>query len=104
MGLVDEKEILERLSRLEKQNGEFGQAIREMRESLTILSYVQNKQAQVQKQHAEEAAVRADRVRVSEARFERIETNLAEISDKLNGLIAYIDNLPRKEPPKPEST
>jgi hypothetical protein len=62
----------------------FEQAINELRDTLIVVAEIQRRQSEVQKTQAEE-------IELSRQRMARVELALAEIGDKLNGLIGYID-------------
>ncbi len=61
----------------------FEQEIRQIRDILVIMVEVQRRQAEVQKMEVEGFALH-------EERMKRIETALAEVADKLNGLTKFI--------------
>ena len=62
----------------------FEHAINELRDALTVTAEIQRRQAEIQK-------VKADELELSRKRMAPVELNLAEITDKLNGLIGFID-------------
>jgi len=101
MADVDLEAILKRLEALESSNGELVRAVHELREAAIVTADVQRRQAETQQRQAEIQRMQAEGLAAHEERMRRVESNLAEISDKLNGLIGYIDNLPRRGPPEP---
>jgi phosphate uptake regulator len=60
-------------------------AIRELQDATVVMAHLEKKHAERLTDHAQEIAELAEFRR-------RTEQNLAEITDKLNGLIGYIDN------------
>jgi hypothetical protein len=81
---------------------DFEAAIRQLQNTLVVMASIQERQAAVQKTQADELeAVRdfmlestrrhEEQLRLHEERMARIDQNLIEITDKLNGLIGYLD-------------
>lgn len=68
-------------------------AIKELQDTLVVISEIERRQSALLKEHSE-------RIVRTEELQERIEQNLTEITDKLNGLIGYVDGLP-KPPTRP---
>jgi len=72
------------------------QAIKDLQDAVTVMAHIEKRQSEMLKEHSErivaleEAAAEANQR--SAKLQERIETNLAEITDKLNGLIGYLDH------------
>jgi hypothetical protein len=84
---------------------DFEKVIRELQDTLVVVSEIQRRQAEVQKLQAHELdALREWRDRMREdmaahsKRMAHIEQSLEEAGDKLNGLIGYLDNLRRDKP------
>jgi hypothetical protein len=69
---------------------DFDQEINQLKDTLIVMAEIQRRQAEVQKMQAEGLALH-------EQRMNHIELNLSEISDKLNGLIGFMDGYFRKE-------
>ncbi len=88
---MSDQELQERLARLDRVDGELGDAVKELRQSILIMAEVQRLQAEALQENERRAAEHKERMR-------HIEMNLAEFTDKLNGLIGYLDNW-RREPP-----
>ena len=60
-------------------------AIQELRDTVIVMAHIEKRQSEILRAHAEELG------ELLEFRH-RTEQNLAEITDKLNGLIGYIDS------------
>ena len=76
------------------------QAAKELHDSLTVIAEIERRQSALLREHSERIVSieqnldRAARAEAESADFrKRTEHNLAEITDKLNGLIGYIDGL-----------
>lgn len=69
---------------------DFEQEIDQLKDTLIVMAEIQRRQAEVQKMQAEGFALH-------EQRMNHIELNLSEISDKLNGLIGFMNGHFRKE-------
>ena len=69
---------------------DFEQETSRVKDTLVLMAEIQRRQAEVQKMQAEGFALH-------EQRMSHIELNLSEISDKLNGLIGFMDGYFRKE-------
>jgi hypothetical protein len=109
---MERDEILRRISELERQNGEFAPVFASLRETVRLLGVTQQAQGEAQaelelvqldqarllRRMSEIQRLQAERQAEHEETTRRIETNLAEITDKLNGLIGYLDSQ-RREPP-----
>jgi hypothetical protein len=65
-------------------NEQMQAAIKELQDTVIVMAHIEKRQSEVLEDLNE------FRIR-SEKNQARIETNLAEITDKLNGLIGYID-------------
>ncbi len=59
-------------------------AIKELQDAVIVMAHIEKRQSEVLKDLNEFRIL-------SEKNQVRIETNLAEITDKLNGLIGYVD-------------
>ena len=59
-------------------------AIKELQDAVVVMAHIEKRQSEVLKDLAEFRIL-------SEKNQARIETNLAEITDKFNGLIGYVD-------------
>jgi hypothetical protein len=77
----------------------FEQEIAQLKDTLVVVAEIQRRQAAVQKVQAEELdAMRTQMLKgyeLHEKRMAHIERNLDEISDKLNGLIGFMDGFTR---------
>jgi K+/H+ antiporter YhaU regulatory subunit KhtT len=69
----------------------YEQAIKELRDNLIVIAEIERRQSALLREHSENIAELLEFRR-------RTEQNLAEITDKLNGLIGYMDGL---RPPSP---
>jgi predicted nucleic acid-binding Zn-ribbon protein len=63
-------------------------AVKELQDNLLVIAEIERRQTALLRQHSELHAE-------SEEFRRRTEQNLAEISDKLNGLIGYMDGMRR---------
>jgi hypothetical protein len=68
------------------------QAIRDLQDAVTVMAHLEKRQSELLLNHSEHLAELHEYRR-------RTEQNLAEITDKLNGMIGYVDGL--NHPPKP---
>jgi hypothetical protein len=73
----------------------FEQAIHQLNDTLIVVAEIQRRQAEIQKDQAEGIATLSERIRegmiLHEQRMNHIDMRLAEITDKLDGLIGYMD-------------
>jgi hypothetical protein len=69
---------------------DFEQEISRLQDTLVVMAEIQRRQAEVQQMQAEGFALHEQRMR-------HIELNLSEISDKLNGLIGFMNGYFRKQ-------
>lgn len=97
---MDLDPVLKRLEIVERQHGEFAQAIGELRDAAIVTAEVQRRQAEIQRMQAEGLATHEIRMRQFDEAIARFGLKLNEFGDKLNGLIGYIDNMPRQKPPQ----
>ncbi len=65
-------------------NEQMQAAIKELQDAVIVMAHIEKRQSEVLKDLSEFRIL-------SERNQARIETNLAEITDKLNGLIGYVD-------------
>jgi hypothetical protein len=84
---------------------DFQGAIKELQDTLVVVSEIQRRQAEVQKLQAYELdAMREwrqtmrDEMSAHSKRMAHIDQTLHEAGDKLNGLIGYLDGLKRDKP------
>jgi hypothetical protein len=68
----------------------FEQEINQLKDTLVVMAEIQRRQAEVQKMQAEGMALH-------EKRMNHIELVLSEATDKLNGLIGFMDGYFRKQ-------
>jgi len=69
----------------------YEQAIRELQDNLVVIAEIERRQSAMLKDHAGHIGELLEYRR-------RIDQNLAEITDKLNGLIGFVDG---QQPPRP---
>ena len=62
-------------------------AIKELQDAMVVIAHIEKRQSEILKTHAEELATHAEYIQRME---KRIELNLSEITDKLNGLIGFV--------------
>jgi hypothetical protein len=75
------------------------QAVKELQDTLVVISEIERRQSSLLKEHSERI-VYLERLAQESAEFRhRTEQNLAEITDKLNGLIGYVDGLHKPNQP-----
>lgn len=62
-------------------------AVKELQEAMTIMAHLEKRQSEMLREHSERVVALEEQ----SAKFQqRTDQNLAEITDKLNGLIGYI--------------
>ncbi len=81
-------------------NMDFEAEIKKLQDTLVVVTEIQRRQAEVQRIQAEETDAVRERQSASEARFERIETSLAEAGEKINALVAILDGLIKRDRPE----
>jgi hypothetical protein len=69
----------------------YEQAIKELQDNRIVIAEIERRQSAMIRQHSE---IVSDLIEFRR----RTEQNLAEITDKLNGLIGYVDGLPPSRP------
>jgi len=81
---------------------DFQNVIKELQNTLVVVSEIQRRQAEVQKLQAYDMdALREmfrDGMKAHEERMAHFEQSMNEAGDKLNGLIGYLDGLRRDKP------
>ena len=81
----------------------YEQAIKELQDNLVVIAEIERRQSALLREHAEmihDHAVMFHKYDNEIAEYRRrTEQNLSEITDKLNGLIGYVDGL--RPPPRP---
>ena len=75
----------------------FEQEINRLQETLVLMAEIQRRQADVQRIQAERIIATEEGMKLHEQRMNHIELNLSEITDKLNGLIGFMDGYLRKQ-------
>jgi len=76
----------------------YEQAIKDLQDNLVVIAEIERRQSAILREHTERIQQHERyQAEVNEYR-RRIDQNLAEITDKLNGLIGCIDRLPRNPP------
>jgi len=65
-------------------------AIQELQDAMVVMAHIEKRQSEILRSHTEQLA-EIDRHRLkNEEHRHRIDQNLAEITEKLNGLIGYV--------------
>lgn len=62
-------------------------AIKELQDAMVVIAHIEKRQSEILKTHAEELVAHVEYIRRLE---KRIDLNLSEITDKLNGLIGFV--------------
>jgi hypothetical protein len=76
----------------------YEQAIKDLQDTLVVIGEIERRQSVMLREHAEMLR-KHDLYHDEILEFQRrTDQNLAEITDKLNGLIGYVDGMP---PPRP---
>jgi hypothetical protein len=77
-------------------------AVKDLQDNLLVLTEIERRQSAMLREHSERIVANEEyiaRLNAESAKYQRrTEQNLAEITDKLNGLIAYMDGQHR--PPR----
>ena len=68
----------------------FDQEIRKLQDTAVVMAEIQRRQAEVQKLQAENVVYMQESLRVHDQRMNHIDMRLAEITDKLDGLIGFM--------------
>ena len=76
----------------------YEQAIRELQDTMVVMAHLEKQQSEMLKHHAQVLRDHDDYLEELKGYRQRIDQNLAEITDKLNGLIGYVDS---QRPPRP---
>jgi predicted nucleic acid-binding Zn-ribbon protein len=69
------------------------QANRDLQDAMTVMAHLEKRQSELLLNHAEHLAELQEYRRRTDQNLDRITINLAEMTDKLNGLIGYVDGL-----------
>jgi hypothetical protein len=77
---------------------DFAQEINSLKDTMVVMAEIQRRQAAVQKMQVEDLVRQAESLRLHEGRMNHIDMRLAEITDKLDGLIGFMDNQFRRPP------
>jgi hypothetical protein len=68
----------------------FEQEIRQLQDTAVVMAEIQRRQAEVQKLQAENVVYMQEGMRLHEQRMAHVDMRLAEITDKLDGLIGFM--------------
>jgi hypothetical protein len=68
----------------------FDQIIRQLGDTAVVMAEVQRRQAELQKLQVEDVVLAREGMRVHEQRMAHVDMRLAEITDKLDGLIGFM--------------
>jgi hypothetical protein len=69
---------------------DFEQEIRRLQDTAVVMADIQRRQAEVQKLQAENVVYMQESMRVHQQRMDHIDMRMAEITDKLDGLIGFM--------------
>jgi hypothetical protein len=79
--------------------------IKEIQDTLTVMAEIERRQSKLLRDHSERLVIVEEQIaksRLESAKYqERIDLNMAEITDKLNGLIGCVTDW--KQPPQQPS-
>jgi hypothetical protein len=67
----------------------FEQAILQLQDTAVVMAEIQSRQAEVQRLQAENVVSMQESLRVHQQRMDHVDMRLAEIADKLDGLIGF---------------
>jgi hypothetical protein len=76
----------------------YEQAIKDLQDTLVVVGEIERRQPALLREHSEMLQKHAEMLRDTLEFRRRTDQNLAEITDKLNGLIGDVDGMP---PPQP---
>jgi hypothetical protein len=76
---------------------DFEQEIGRLQDTLVVMAEIQRLQVDLQRIQAERIIATEEGMKLHEQRMNHIELNLSEITDKLNGLIGFMDGYFRKQ-------
>ncbi len=76
----------------------YEQAIKDLQDTLIVMAEMERRQSVMLREHAETLHKHDEMLRDTVEFRRRTDQNLAEITDKLNGLIGYVAGMP---PPRP---
>jgi hypothetical protein len=68
----------------------FEQEMRQLQDTVVVMADIQRRQAAVQKLQAENVVSAQESLRIHQQRMDHVDMRLAEITDKLDGLIGFI--------------
>lgn len=72
-------------------------AVSDLRDTLTVMVEIQRRQAEVQKLQAQELDAMRQGMMLHEKQIAHIRQNLDEATDKLNGIIGWLDDFTRRQ-------
>ena len=98
MRMASDDEVLQRLEKIEAGHRDMNGMVADLRDALIVTAGIQRRQAAVQKTQAEELDAARELIIAVEQSTTRLKVAVDEVADKLNGLIGYLDNLPRQPP------
>ena len=76
----------------------YEQAIKELQDNLIVIAEIERRQSALLHEHSEWIAQSEAFQRVTEEKLAHVSVTLAEIGDKLNGLIGYVDGMRHPDP------
>jgi hypothetical protein len=74
------------------------EAIKELQDAMVVMAHLEKRQPEILKQHARMIETHDAYLQELHEFRRRTDQNLAEITDKLNGLIGYVENLSKNRP------
>lgn len=77
----------------------YEEAVHSLQDTLVVMADIQRRQAEVQQLQAAELDAVRERVLAHEKWSDDFRERLNEMGDKLDGLIGYVDPLPKQSPP-----
>jgi hypothetical protein len=76
----------------------YEEAIRSLQDTAVVMAEIQRRQTEVQKTQAGLVESLLEYRQQAEKNLARVTVRLAEITDKLDGLIGFVDRLPKQPP------
>ena len=76
----------------------YDEAIRSLQDTAVVMAEIQRRQSDVQKTQAGMVESSLEFRQQTERNLAQVAVRLAEITDKLDGLIGFVDRLPKRPP------
>jgi hypothetical protein len=77
---------------MEDRLNRFEKAMIDVQDTLIVMAEIQRRQSEVQKLQAQDVEFHRQQLAEHEKRMAHIDLTLTEITDKLNGMMGYLDN------------